>query len=233
MKRTSIALMALLIVLGLTTSAMAFGVTISTGGESFNVSGLQGEDGFVIPEQTISFSGGDQVTISGSASADPVISYGIAVVDLGAPSVFGFLFSIPVLAGDLPAMPTVVNSSIVGGLTDFSGDGVSITAINPHVQDNYLEGGAFTWSVGDSASFGPGPAGSLYAYGPYIFGPAAGPAGPYIGNFVTTANFSLSGGGDIAALTGFCSINPVPLPPTLLLLGSGLLGLAGFRLRKF
>jgi hypothetical protein len=232
MKRTSIALMALLIVLGLTTSAMAFGVTISTGTESFNLSGLQGEDGFVIPEQTISFSGGDQVTISGSASADPVISYGIAVVDFGAPSVFGFLFSIPVGPGDLPAMPTVVNSSIVGGLTDFTGNGVTITAINPHVQDNYLEGVAFTWSVGDSASFGPGAPGSLYTYGPFAFGPAAGPAGPYTGNFVTTANFSLSGGGDIAALTGFCSIDPIPLPPTLLLLGSGLLGLAGFRLRK-
>jgi hypothetical protein len=234
MKRTSIALMALLMVVGLTTSAMAFGVTISSGGESFNLSYLQGEDGFVIPEQTINFSGGDKVTITGNASADPTISYGLAVVDFGAPSNFAFLFSIPVLAGELPAMPTVVNASIVGGLTDFTGDGVAITATNLNglIQDNFLQGVAFTWSVGPSAAFGPGPAGSLYAYGPYAFGPSAGPSGPYTGTFTTIATFGLSGGGDVAALTGFCSITPVPLPPTLLLLGSGLVGLIGFRVRK-
>lgn len=235
MKRTSIALMALLMVVGLTTSAMAFGVTISSGGESFNLSYLQDESGFVIPEQTINFSGGDQVTITGNASADPTISYGLAVVDFGSPSVFSFLFSIPVLASELPALPTVISSSIVGGLTDFTGDGVAITATNPSglVQDNFLDGVAFTWSVGPSASFGPGSPGSLYAYGPYSFGPAPGPSGPYTGAFTTIATFGLSGGGDVAALTGFCSINPVvPLPPTLLLLGSGLLGLIGFRMRK-
>jgi hypothetical protein len=234
MKRLSVVFMALFIVVGLTTSAMAFGVTISSGGESFNLGYSQVGDSFVIPEQTINFSGGDKVTITGQASADPTISYGLAVVDIGAPSIFGFSFGIPVGAGELPALPTVINSSIVGGLTDFIGDGVAITATNPNglVQDNYLDGVAFTWSVGPSASFGSGDPGSLYAYGPYIFGPSAGPAGPYTGTFISTANFSLSGGGDIAALTGFCSINPVPLPPTLLLLGSGLVGLIGFRVRK-
>jgi hypothetical protein len=233
MKRTSIALMALLMVVGLTTSAMAFGVTISSGGESFYMSYLEGEGGFVIPSQTITL-GEDQVTITGNASADPTISYGLAVTDFGAPSIFAFLFSIPVLAGELPALPTVISSSIVGGLTDYSGDGVTITALNTSglVQDNYLEGVAFTWSVGPTASFGPGSAGSLYTYGAYTFGPAAGPSGPYTGLFTTTVSFGLSGFGDVAALTGFCSINPVPLPPTLLLMGSGLLGLVGFRMRK-
>jgi hypothetical protein len=220
-------------VVGLTTSAMAFGVTISSGGESFNLSYLQGEDGFVIPEQTINL-GEDQVTITGKASADPTISYGLAVTDFGAPSVFGFIFSIPVLAGELPALPTVVSSSIVGGLTDFAGDGVTITALNTSglIQDNFLDGVAFTWSVGPSASFGPGSPGSLYTYGAYAFGPAAGPAGPFVGLFTTSVAFGLSGGGDVAALTGFCSITPVPLPPTLLLLGSGLVGLIGFRVRQ-
>ena len=131
MKRTSIAFMALFIVVGLTTSAMALGVTISSGGESINLSYLQVADRFVIPEQTIYFSGGDRVTITGSASADPLITYSLTVTDFGAPSDFGFTFGIPVLAGELPAQPTVVNSSIVGGLTDFTGDGVYITATHP------------------------------------------------------------------------------------------------------
>jgi len=231
MKRVYIVLMALLMAMGLSTSAMAFGVSLSSGGEVFDLTCTSCEGGFTIPEQTVTFSGGDKVTISAMANADPTISYGIAVTDLGAPSIFGFVFAIPVV---LPALPTAVSASIVGGLTDFTGDGVAITALNTSglVQDNNLAGVAFIWSVGPSAAFGPGPAGSLYTYGSYTFGPAAGPAGPYAGTFTTTVSFGLSGGGDIAALTGSCSIDPVPLPPALLLLGSGLLGLAGFRRSK-
>jgi hypothetical protein len=197
-------------------------------GETYNLA----SEGFVIPYQLVGDPSQGTVQIAGVADADPAIAYGIAVVDFGAPSTFGFTFSIPIV---LPAMPTIINSSLVGGLTDFTGDGVKISPVAPAtlLQDNFLsELPAFTWSVGEEVSYGSGAAGALYPYGPYDFGLASGPLGPFGGFFTTTLNFAFSGGGDVAALTGYCEITPAPVPPSMLLFGGGLLGLVGLRLRK-
>jgi hypothetical protein len=230
MKRSLTYLTTLFLVLGLSTGALAFSISVAVDGQSYNLTG----EGYILPPTTVGDPSRGTVTVSGLANADPFITYAVAVIDSGAPSTFGFSFSIP---NALPASPaTTVNSSLVGGLTDTTGDGVSITPVGPAtlLMDNYLSDlNTFVWSVGSGVSHGPGAPGAFYAYGPYAFGPAAGPANPPLtGLFITTLDFTLSGGGDAAALTGYCAINPAPIPSTLLLLGSGFLGLAGLRLRK-
>ena len=141
---------------------------------------------------------------------DPSIAYGIAVVDLGAPSVFGFLFGTPIVP---TGAPNVVTSSIVGGLTDFTGDGVAMTPIGgPFIQTSEV-GFPMTnmgVDVGPGLAAGPASPGAFYNYGAYSSGPITGP-GPGPWTFLTTSvTFGLSGGGDIAALTGFTRLASMP-----------------------
>jgi hypothetical protein len=184
---------------------------------------------------TESFSGfdltteaGDQVHISGALDPDPAISYSIGVTDFGAPSVFGFFFSSPIV---VPAGPTSVNASISGGLTDFSGNGVTITPTGALLQISSVGPPVTNMGVdvGPTVSGGPGLPGANYTYGAFGAGPIAGPAGPWT-TLSITLGFSLSGGNDSAALTGFAQI--VPEPSSVFMLGAGVLGLLYFARRR-
>jgi hypothetical protein len=186
---------------------------------------------------TESFSGfeatteaGDHVTISGVLQPDPAISYSIGVTDFGAPSTFGFFFSSPIVLG--PG-PTSVDASVTGGLTDFTGNGVTITPTAAFLQ--LADVGAPTTNmgvnVGGPVSGGPGAAGANYSYGPFGAGPLAGPAGPW-STLSVTVGFTLTGGSDSAALTGFAEIVSVPEPSSVCMLATGAMGLLYFARRR-
>jgi hypothetical protein len=168
-------------------------------------------------------------TVNGEYDPDPQVSYGISIQDFGAPSVFGFLFSSPIV---LPAGPNSVNSSIAGALNDVNGSGVSITpTLGPNVQiaDLGLPTTNMGVDVGPADIHGPAAPGAFYTYGAFALGPQPGPPGAWT-NLSITLGFTLSGGSDIAVLTGFAQV--VPEPSSVVLLGLGSVALIGFYRRR-
>jgi hypothetical protein len=173
------------------------------------------------------------VSISGALDPDPMISYGIAVTDFGAPSSFGFIFSSPIVVA---AGPTTVEGSISGALTNFvDGSSLSMTpTLGPTIQSSTV-GPPTTGmgvDVGPAFSVGPSPNGALFVYGPHAIGPIAGPAGPW-STMTVTVGFMLSGGGDTAVLTGFSEIVEfIPEPSTYVMLAMGIAGVGLFARRR-
>ena len=133
---------------------------------------------------------------------------------------FAFVMEAPIT---LPVgVPTIVQASLEGSLTDGTGDGVTFAPLlNSTILQNSVLPLGFAWGTGPKADDGPG------GYGSFVFGPAVGPLGPGAPFLTESISFTLSGDNDGATLFGWCAIDPVPVPPTLVLMGSGLLGLVG------
>jgi hypothetical protein len=182
---------------------------------------------------SISSAGEYDIGVSGMLDPDPQISWGVTVTDFGAPSNFNFLFNTPIAVG--PG-PTTVNASVSGGITDSNNNGVTIT---PNLADSDLDtfselavatlDGATNMGVDVGLAQSAGPPSGAYSYGAYGAGPQPGPAGPF-STLSVTVGFGLSGGGDIASLTGFAQI--VPEPGSVVLFVMGLLGLGLFAHRR-
>jgi hypothetical protein len=220
------------VALAVTQSLFGGTLTVSIDNQTYDVPLTRNADGTWSADNTYIGNGEGSVTLNADLDPDPSIAYGIAVVDFGAPSVFGFVFGTPIVP---TGAPNFVTASIVGGLTDFTGDGVAITPVLPDSDGDTVpelqvaEVGFPTTNmgvdVGPGASFPAATAGALYPYGPFSSGVLLGPGpGPWTFLSVSTS-FMLSGGGDVAALTGFASIELVPEPHALCLLLS-----AGFPL---
>jgi len=179
---------------------------------------------------------------------DPFISYGIAVIDTGAPSSFSFSFNnavSPEIIG-----PNQVESSMSLSTTD--GDitspfnGVTVTALAPpaaipvdgdgitELQVTTVTDGVVRQNIGHDLG-GPGvtfpnPPESN-TWGPFEEGPTAGPESSNgWDNIQIDVNFQGSGGGDIFTLNGRSNINPernVPEFPTVALPAALVVGLIG------
>ncbi len=145
--------------------------------------------------------------------------------------------------------PITVSSSVGGTLTDgngLSGSSTGSVSIAPYLADyisiNYTYnaiGLVNAWGVGPAfyASLGHGLPykGATIDYPvDYIYNQTLVPLGPGSNdNFFEEVSFTL-GYNDSTGLSGNCSFVPIPIPPTALLLGSGLLGLglAGWRRKR-
>ncbi len=175
---------------------------------------------------------------------DPFISYGIAVVDTGAPSAFSFSFNNPVAPQVIG--PNQVESSMSLSATDGGTNGVTVTALAPpaaipvdgdgitELQVTTVTDGVVRENIGHDLGgpsvFFPNPPESN-TWGPFNEGPTAGPQSSNgWDNIQIDVNFQGSGGGDIYTLNGRSNINPernVPEFPTVALPAALVVGLIG------
>jgi PEP-CTERM motif len=156
---------------------------------------------------------------------DPVVSGPVVVTNLSLISQqFTFLFTLPVA----PIGPsTVIGGSVQGGMTDNTGDGVTVsTAAGSALYSALIDGGTVQTLYADPQSFSAGAflSGNIanLAFGTPIPSLGGSPVAASIGikiDFVLTP-------GDSASFTSNFVVQPIPEPATAALFALGLGGLA-------
>lgn len=203
--------------------------TVMIDGSSYELASFEVDGEFRLVPAIYTFGDTTVEALETPRDAGATLAYGIAVIDAGAASSFSFSFSMPIT---LDAGTTTIVSSIVGGMTDFTGNGVSVSTTGgfDFLQRSWVDGPTTDLGVdvGGSVSFGAGPSGSLYNYGAFATGPIAGPD---LSSFTTLSvglDFMASGDNDVVVLTGFTDI-VVPAPASMVALAG--LGLVSRRRR--
>jgi hypothetical protein len=190
------------------------------------------------PVYKVGYSSGDQgytwetpegvVSMKGILDPDPMMLFGGAAIDFGAPSSFSFTFILP-----LAAQGTIVRDSFSGSVTNAAGPGVTVTALPPPAGipvdgDGITEVQVYTLSNDGGASWTnvgldlmpttvvPLPVGGSALTPAFSAGPIAAPAGGPWTDMRADVNFRLTGGGDIFTFNGAKLL--VPEPGTLALL---------------
>lgn len=170
------------------------------------------------------------------SNVDPIISYGLQVVNNGAGvATFQRINTSPIL----PTIsgPTVVRAGISGSAFDLAGNGVTVTP-NPNIAQDTdgiaemqifrarqtIGSGAWTnlgVDVGGAQTFSGGGSAFTYTYPAVNLPLQAGPTGTFA-QMQTVTRFSLTGGGDRMTFTGFAEIIPVPEPGEYAMMLAGL-----------
>jgi hypothetical protein len=172
-----------------------------------------------------------KIQLVGALDPDPMITFGAAVTDFGAPSDFSFVFNLPLVP--VVASESLALDSFSDSVTNAAGPGVLITALPPPAGipvdgDGITElevftlsnDGGVTWqNVGldlmptTNVPLGVGNSGNSPAFneGPITVTPTL----PWT-NMRADVNFRLSGGGDIFTFNGAKVLIPEPGTLTLL-----------------
>jgi hypothetical protein len=233
MRKGRILALGLCLVLALASTASAISVvnigTLVVNGSSFTITANQlGPGSYQIPNQDFSNSDFD-ATIGGSISTDPAMSLSHHLDNFtNAPMAVSLVIGPVGFVFPGPAKLFESNSGSMGD-ADFSGF-VSIDP-NPLVNSSYILNN-FTetnlWQVNKGFASATAP-GFTVPFGPYDL-PVTFGAGP--NNSFTEALGYIISSGDEVSMTLYSAYKPVPVPPTVILLGSGLIGLVGLRYRR-
>jgi PEP-CTERM motif len=184
-------------------------------------------------DETVAVTDVFEIFARGTMDADPLASYGLTVSNFGTVPLSVILTVVMPFA---PLSASTITSGITGTLTPGPLDLLGLT-MSPLLADADGDGIAELMTSTDGVSslgvdLGPGvtiPSPLAAVYGPFTGGPVAGPAG--LSALVLSVGLSLTGGGDVADLTGSTIVSAVPEPATIAILGLGVLATVARRAR--